>query len=303
MSGGGGTTTTVQSTNSDPWSGVQPTLSKANTIALNDVSADTFKPSDTKTYVDQSADTLSSLDMMRNQANAGVVGLPQAQQQALGVINKGGVDSALTGQYGDLRGNVADYASGNMIGANNANLMKSLESSADKMAQSVNESAAGMGRYGSATHQGALSDSIGQMYSNALANQYNQDVDAMMQANNLSGSILGQQIGSEMQGDSLAMQAGQGLGALYETGLAPASTLGQIGSAVEEQNRMELQDTLDKESANKNASMNYANWLNSIGAGAGQFGTTTQTAQQPSQPWWQTTAGLGLTGLGLLSGW
>lgn len=294
--------TTTNQTGNKPQSYAETNFKKASSLAqktADDASA--WKPFQGSTVVDQSADTLKGLDMMRNSASNGVVGLPQAQNHAAGVVSKGGVDKGLTSQYSGLSSGVLDdYASGKMLNEGNPYLMKALEKGADQVTQRVNDSAAGMGRYGSGTHQGVLADSLGSMYSTALANDYQQGVGNMMTARQMQKSNLDSQIGAEMQGDQLALGAGQGLAGLYQAGMMPAQTFGHIGSAVEGHQGLQLQDQIDKYYANRDIPKQQAEWLNAIAAGSGSFGSSTQTVQQPVQQAspWQTAAGLGMMAAG-----
>ncbi len=296
------TVTTTNQTGNKPQSYAETNFKKASALATKTADdASAWKPYEGSTVVDQSADTLKGLDMMRNNAQGGVAGLPQAQSHAAGVVGKGGVDRGLTGQYGGLSSGVLDdYASGDMLNKGNPYLMKALEKGADQVSQRVNESAAGAGRYGSGTHQGVLADSIGSMYSNALANDYQQGVGNMMAARQMQKGNLDSQIGAEMQGDQLALGAGQGMAGLYQAGMMPAQTYGQIGSAVEGHQGLQLQDTIDKYYANRDIPKNQAEWLNAIAAGSGSFGSKTETAQIPVQQQspWQTAAGIGMMSAG-----
>jgi hypothetical protein len=120
----------------------------------------------------------------------------------------------------------------------------------------------------------------------------------MMAARQMQKGNLDSQIGAEMQGDQLALGAGQGLAGLYQAGMMPAQTYGQIGSAIENQQGLELQDQIDKYYANRDIPKNQAEWLNAIAAGSGSFGSSTQTVQQPVQQQspWQTGLGAAMMG-------
>ncbi|MCT4654237.1 MAG: hypothetical protein N4A65_00345 [Cohaesibacter sp.] len=297
------TTTTVQQSNNKPQPYADANFSKANTAAgkLFDNDA-AWKPFEGSTVVDQSADTLKSMDMMRDAAGKGVWGLPQAQQHASGVIEKGGVDSALTGQYGDMQGGaLGDFASGKMLNEGNPYLEQALSKGADDIQGRLGEVAAANGQYGSGTHQGLLSESLSNHFNNGRLQNYQQGVNNMMSAKGMQKGMLDSQIGAEMQGDQLALGAGQGLPSLYDASLRPAATLGQVGAEVEGYQGQILQDQIDKYYANRDIEKNKINYLNAVAGGSGQFGSSTQTAQGPSQqtPWWQTAAGgaLALGGL------
>lgn len=78
--------------------------------------------------------------------------------------------------------NLANIASGGDIGGN-SNFQRVLDRALGRTAESINSAMSGMGRYGSGAHTGVLSEAMGDITANALANQYNRDIANMMAAN------------------------------------------------------------------------------------------------------------------------
>ncbi|WP_332060256.1 tail fiber domain-containing protein [Bartonella sp. CB74] len=80
--------------------------------------------------------------------------------------------------------NLSNMAQGNLIG-NNSKFNNALQNALNKTSDAINQSMSGAGRYGSGAHTGVLTDELGALATNALAQQYNQDVKNMMNANQM----------------------------------------------------------------------------------------------------------------------
>ncbi|WP_102830577.1 tail fiber domain-containing protein [Bartonella bovis] len=89
--------------------------------------------------------------------------------------------------------NLSDMASGGWIG-NNSKFNDALDNALSKTSDAVNQSMAGAGRYGSGAHTGVLTDELGALATNAAAQQYNQDVSNMMNANQMIDKATQNQI-------------------------------------------------------------------------------------------------------------
>lgn len=79
--------------------------------------------------------------------------------------------------------NLKQMASGDLMG-NNSAFNEALQNTLNNTATTINSQMSGAGRYGSGAHSGVLSNNLGQVATNALSNQYNQDVKNMLSANN-----------------------------------------------------------------------------------------------------------------------
>ncbi|WP_455473944.1 tail fiber domain-containing protein [Bartonella sp. B30(2025)] len=89
--------------------------------------------------------------------------------------------------------NLANMAQGNLIGGNNK-FDIALQNALNKTSDAVNQAMAGAGRYGSGAHTGVLADELGALATNATAQQYNQDVKNMMNANQMIDNSLRDQV-------------------------------------------------------------------------------------------------------------
>ncbi|EJF76798.1 Uncharacterised protein [Candidatus Bartonella washoeensis] len=102
--------------------------------------------------------------------------------------------------------NLLNMAKGNAIGGN-VKFNVALQNALNKTSDAINQSMSGAGRYGSGAHTGVLADELGALATNATAQQYNQDVKNMMNANQMIDRSLVDQINaanSYFQGQSNA---------------------------------------------------------------------------------------------------
>ena len=113
--------------------------------------------------------------------------------------------------------NLAKMASGDLIG-NNSAFNDALQNTLNNTATTINSQMAGAGRYGSGAHSGVLANNLGQVATNALSNQYNQDVKNMLSANNQIDSANQSQVngasnyyGSQSNAWRNALNGGQAL--------------------------------------------------------------------------------------------
>ncbi|MCZ2203722.1 tail fiber domain-containing protein [Bartonella sp. A05] len=80
--------------------------------------------------------------------------------------------------------NLSSMAEGNWIGKN-SKFNEALNNALNKTSDAINQSMAGAGRYGSGAHTSVLADELGGLATKAIAQQYNQDVNNMMNANQI----------------------------------------------------------------------------------------------------------------------
>lgn len=91
-------------------------------------------------------------------------------------------NSYLNNMHSSSSQNLNDIAQGKQIGHNNA-FNDALQNTLSKTADNINLQFSGAGRYGSGANNSVLSNSLGQLASNATAQQYNQDINNMFNAN------------------------------------------------------------------------------------------------------------------------
>lgn len=111
--------------------------------------------------------------------------------------------------------NLSNMASGGMMGANNP-FYAAVQNAMRDTSTAVNQAMSGAGRYGSGAHSDILSRSLGNIATQAYADQYNRDVANMMAANQLIDQTRAQQAqaasGLYSAGSGAAMNALQGSG-------------------------------------------------------------------------------------------
>ncbi|WP_142416424.1 tail fiber domain-containing protein [Bartonella massiliensis] len=187
--------------------------------------------------------------------------------------------------------NLNDMASGQQIG-NNPYFNEALQNALNKATNSINSSLAGAGRYGSGAHTGVLADELGGIATGALSQQYNQDVNNMMNANSLIDQANQNQLAGAnnfFQGQSQA-----NINALAGGSLMDANKQRQLD---EERQKWEQKNNLDWDHLSK--------LLAAGGAVAGNYGTqtgqTTQFTPQPKPNPWEIVGNVG-TILGTFAG-
>ncbi|OPB31566.1 tail fiber domain-containing protein [Bartonella sp. AR 15-3] len=175
-----------------------------------------------------------------------------------------------TGQNSTSK-NLSEMASGQQIG-NNPYFNDALQNALNKATNSINSSLAGAGRYGSGAHTGVLANELGGMATQALSQQYNQDVSHMMNANGL----IDQANQNQLAGANNFFQ-GQGqsnMNALTGGSLIDANNQQKLDA---ERQKWEQQNNLDWDHLSK--------LLSAGGAAAGGYGTQTSLTQQKQNPW------------------
>ncbi|MDK4703900.1 tail fiber domain-containing protein [Rhizobium sp. CNPSo 4062] len=105
--------------------------------------------------------------------------------------------------------NLADMASGNYLKNGNPYFNQALQGQLDNTAAQVQSQFSGSGRYGSAANTNALTTQLGNIRSNALYNQYNQDTQNMLAANNAIDSANSTNYQNQLAGNQAVISAGQ----------------------------------------------------------------------------------------------
>lgn len=140
-------------------------------------------------------------DLSGNTVNA-INGL----QNAVGNYNNSHLQSLFNNPTASNR-NLSNMASGQMVG-NNTKFNEALQNTLNNTATTINSQMSGAGRYGSGAHTGVMANQLGQTATNAMAQQYNQDVQNMLNANQLIDNSNINQLGaanSYFQGQNNAL--------------------------------------------------------------------------------------------------
>lgn len=273
----GGDNTTTQSTSSTPWEKQQPALETglagAQDLYNAGVGQQVYQGSTVIPFANQ---TTQGFNAIESNANANMNGSGLSKQYQ-GIIDSGGYNSAQQGAMANMQQAASGYQ-------NDPTYQMMRQNTLNDVSNSVNESMSGAGRYGSAAHSGALVDQI----SNAGAQMDMQQLSRMDAANqNLFN------MGQAGQGNLPNAYAGMG---------QPAQDLMQVGSAYEDLATRTMNDELRIFDEAQNKPWANLGRLNAVATGAGNYGSSTTTAQGPSANPFMQAAGAGLSLAGLFGG-
>lgn len=239
----------VQKQTNEPWSGIQPNLSQIGSEAqrlYQNGTGPSYYPG--STYIPPTAQEMAGL---QSQQNTATQGSPLTQN--------------LLRTTGDL--------AGIMPGQGNPTLMGLLDTSAHKATDSINGMFSGSGRYGSTANQNAVGETVGNIYTSGLTNQYNQDI-----ANKLSLSAQAPQLDAMRYGD--------------------AQKLIDIGAAQRGELQSENQSNIDRHNAQQSRPWDQLSLYNNIIGGLGGGSGTQTTYGQQGSPLYSILGGAA-TGAGI----
>lgn len=270
--------TTTQSTNSEPWKAAQPALqtgiNDALTLYQGGVGGQTYTGSTVVPYSSQSTNAMNSLESTAN-ANLNGQGL---SGQGQGIVASGGYNPAQQSSMDYLGGigtNPFDLSQNGAYQAYKSNALGDIQ-------DQVNASASRLGRLGSGDNAGRLATEL----------------------SNASNSMDLAQMQRMDQLNTQRFNAGQtGIGNLstgYDLQNLPTQDLLQVGGMNEDIYGRQLNDQLRIFDSTQNQPWNQLARLQAVASGAGNYGTSTTTAQTPGQNSLLTGLGYGLTGLGAL---
>lgn len=174
--------------------------------------------------------------------------------------------------------NLGDMANGTYLKNGNPYFNEALQGQLNDTAAQVQSQFSGAGRYGSGANTGALTSQLGNIRSNAMYNQFNQDTQNMMAANGLMDT-------QRNAGLDRALSATNSMSAQdqnqFQNGLAGAGAQLQAGGILDAQAQKQLSDKVSQWYAQDNQDWNRLGMLQSAAAGAaGNYGT--QTGQSSS---------------------
>jgi hypothetical protein len=272
MAGGNKQTTT---TSNQPYAAAQPLLNQAMGDALGLYkNGGLVNPNTMSTVVPFSQQTMQGMSGLQGigQANTGGQGISGQWQN---IINNGGFDP---NQMTALQG-IRDTATGSFNLADDPGFQQVL----DKTQGMVNQNASTLGRYGSGTHQGVMTQQLGDL----TARQYQNWQARKDQA---QGALF-----------NMGQQGQQNIGTAYQGMQDAYNPLMSVGSMYEDLMGRQMNDNLRISNERMNGPLANIQALLAIASGAGNYGTQTQTAQGPSNGL-SNMLGYGLGGLGLLRG-
>jgi hypothetical protein len=274
---GSGSNTTTQSSSSEPWSGQQPALKKGLAGAENlydaGIGQQVYEGSTVIPFADQ---TTQGFNAIEGNAAANMNGQGLSGQYQ-GIIDNGGYNAAQQGAMSQMQQAASGYQNDPTYQAYRQNTL-------NDVSNSVNEAMSGAGRYGSAAHTGALADQL-----SAAGSQMDMQQLSRQDAANQNLFNMG--------------QAGQGNLATAYAGMGqPAQDLMQVGGAYEDLATRTKNDELRIFDEAQNKPWENLGRLNAVATGAGNYGSSTTTAQGPSANPFMQAAGAGLSLAGLFGG-
>lgn len=280
--------TTLQKQVSEPWSGIQPSLTKylgeANTAFDQGKLAPSYYPG--ATYIGPTAQEMTGLQGMQNLATQGNPLLSGLLNTAQGQITGGGLSAEQRGALSPLQriASGQDSISVTQPGQN-TEFMNVLDTAASRTKGLMDSGYGGIGRNDGSV-PGVVGREISDMYSRGLAGQYNTDVQNRMQAESANianrAGATGQLQGIFGQGANNALAWGAMAPELRNQMFGDSQKLIDIGAAQRGELQGELQSNLDRYNADQNRWLlnlqNYNNLLSGVGGG----GTSTTYGQQGS---------------------
>jgi hypothetical protein len=265
---------TTSNTSNAPWIKAQPYVTAGMQHAqqlYNQGSG--FRAPNFQTYVPFSAQTQQSLNQIQGLAGQGN---PLAGQ------SMGAISGILSGDINNKYNSLYDQAG-------NPYFEQAVQGQSDKIAADVQRQFGGLGRIGSAADTGALTHQIGDFRSQALSNQWNQNI-----AN--QRGILSDQSTARLGAVAAAPGA-------YQQQYLPAERLGQVGAAYDDLATRRLESRIDKFNTNQQAGWNRLGAYNSgiSGTGGNSPGFAQTKVSQPFN-WLGMLSGGALAGASVLSG-
>lgn len=169
--------------------------------------------------------------------------------------------------------NLAGIASG----ADNPYFEQALEGQLGKTADQVQSRMSGAGRYGSGAHTGVMTGELGNIRSNAMSNQWNQNIQNMFGANSLMDSNRNAGLDRGLQ--ATTAMAGQDQ-QQFQNQLTGAGATLQAGGLLDKQAQSQLDDVVNRWYEEDNAPWQRLGLLESAAAGsAGSYGTQSGTSR------------------------
>ncbi|WP_206438761.1 hypothetical protein [Mesorhizobium sp. M7D.F.Ca.US.005.01.1.1] len=169
--------------------------------------------------------------------------------------------------------NLQGMANGSYLQSGNPYFNDALKGQLDQTANQVQSQFSGAGRYGSGANTGVLANSLGNIRSSALSDQFNRDSQNMLAAN-------GQMDSSRNAGLDRSLQATNAMGAQdqqqFQNALTGAGATLQAGGLLDSQAQKQLTDQVNQFYSQDNQDWTRLGMLQQAAAGAaGNYGTQT----------------------------
>lgn len=211
-------------------------------------------------------------------------GINAANNWATGTVNSGGYNPALSG----AQSGVQQYLRESQADAPGYAARRA--KAGDDTLRNVNSMFTSSGRFGSGSHVGNATESLGNVYAGMDMQNYENRLGRMLGGNQALAGIGQTAIGNA------AGAAGMTPG-LLQAGLIPGQAMMQAGQTMDAFNTAKAEDAARIFDATQNAGWNTLQRGSSIFAGTAPVSGTTQTT---SQPWWKVGTGLAASAFGML---
>lgn len=295
-------------TTNEPWKGAQPYLKQGfqfggDLLKQTQQSPQAYAGPRVAGFSDPSQmglDATVATAMQGSPLTGSSIGAANNIASNLGITNPmlnatQGANAVATGQIGaNAAGtNLAGIASGQNLGQMNPALQQAIEGQMSSAMDKIKASASATGRYGSSNMGARAGQALGSIGVNAAAQNYENEANRMLQANQmLSGEQLaniGNMTNAGMnlanmfgEGQTRALQAGGLAPALNEMRYSDANALMRAGSAYDTQQQQALDAMRAQYEENRDIPwQRFQQFGNTIGGVASPYGTQTQS--QPGQ--------------------
>lgn len=280
MSGGSKSQTTVQS--NEPYKPAQPLLNSsikgAQDLMKGGIGQQVYTGSTVIPFAQQ---TSQGMGAIQNQANAALAPGGYASQMG-NIMQAGGFNQP---QQTALQG-IQNTATGSFDINSNPAFQDVLRQSQDAARDAVNMNASSAGRYGSGVHQGVMGQTIGDLTSRMVGSEYN--------------NWQNRRDAAQQNLFNAGQQGFQNMGTAFQNQQAPGQSLMDIGSMYEDLAGRLKNDELRIFNESQSKPWEQLARANAIAGGAGQFGTSTNTAQMPGQNPFATGLGYASSLAGIL---
>jgi hypothetical protein len=237
---------------------------------------------------DVSAQGLSSDRWLAASELGGTQGVNVARALGTSLLGSGGLTADQQGVAGNLQ-SLFDQAQGQQ----NPYLLDTIAANNRQIADKVNSSVSGAGRYGSAAHTDVLSRSLAESADPILAQDYQQ---RQQQALQTAGSLAN----LYQSGQDTAGKWAQLMPTLDEAQYAPSQHLQQVGDVFQQRDAQELANQVAVWNANQSRDWENLQRYAGILSGAGGLGGTKVTTTTPAAPsLLQSVGGGAVAGAGL----
>lgn len=272
-------TTTTQT--NEPYKAAKPLLNQGMNDALSLYKSGNIAPVNTmSTVVPYAQQTMQGMNAIQQQATDAMA--PGGfSSQFKDIISNGGFNQPQM----DAVNNTRTLANSSYDMNANPGFQDVLNSALEKSSFGNNQNAAAMGRYGSGQAQDVMQRANGDLASKMIYGDYN--------------NWLGRRDAANNQLFSMGQTGMDNMNPAYASMQQPAQDLMGVGGMYEDLAGRQLNDQLRIQDAKLNAPWNNIQRLLSAAAGAGNAGTSTTSAQGPSNTM-SNLLGAGLGGASLL---